>query len=93
MYAHDSFRVLKRDRLKHASPNSGHTEAAFAGALGLKLGGPSYYGGILHEKPFLGDSVSEPDTQLITKSVKLMNITTVISFIAFTVLLFLVKHI
>ncbi len=90
---HGSFMVLKRDRLKHASPNSGHTEAAFAGALGLRLGGPSYYGGVLHEKPFIGDPVNEPDPQFIEESVKLMNITTVISFIAFTILVFLLKTI
>ncbi len=93
MRGHDSFRVLKRDRLKHASPNSGHSEAAFAGALGLRLGGPSYYGGVLHEKPFIGDPIIEPDPKFIGKSVKLMNITTVISFVAFTVLFFLLKHI
>ncbi|MGC8605047.1 MAG: adenosylcobinamide-phosphate synthase CbiB, partial [Desulfomonilaceae bacterium] len=51
----DSFMVLKRDRLRHASPNSGHTEAAFAGALGLRLGGPGYYQGALQDKPFIGD--------------------------------------
>jgi adenosylcobinamide-phosphate synthase len=41
--------------LHHASPNSGHTEAAAAGALGVWLGGPSVYFGQVVEKPRLGE--------------------------------------
>ncbi len=43
-----------RDRLKHPSPNSGHPEACFAGALHIRLGGPNVYGGRVVEKPWLG---------------------------------------
>ncbi|MDD5475262.1 MAG: adenosylcobinamide-phosphate synthase CbiB, partial [Syntrophales bacterium] len=39
----DALRVLVRDRRKHPSPNSGHAEAAVAGALGVQLGGLNYY--------------------------------------------------
>lgn len=46
--------VFFRDRLNHASPNAGHTEAAAAGALGVWLGGPSTYFGQVVEKPFMG---------------------------------------
>lgn len=55
--------VYLRDRHKHPSPNSAHTEAAFAGALGLVLGGLSYYGGVPSHKPALGDPIvpAEPD--------------------------------
>jgi len=88
MRGHDSFRVLKRDRLQHASPNSGHTEAAFAGALGLRLGGPNYYEGSLHQNPFIGDPIVEPDAQAIAKSVTLMNVTTALSFVTFAILLY-----
>jgi adenosylcobinamide-phosphate synthase len=56
----DSYRVFLRDRGKHPSPNAGQTEAAFAGALGLQLGGLSYYGGKASEKPTLGDPVNRP---------------------------------
>jgi len=40
----------------HASPNSGYPEAAFAGALGVRLGGYSYYGRVLVEKPWIGQA-------------------------------------
>jgi adenosylcobinamide-phosphate synthase len=38
----------------HASPNAGYSEAAFAGALAIRLNGPNYYNGKLVEKPFIG---------------------------------------
>jgi adenosylcobinamide-phosphate synthase len=44
-----------RDARKHASPNAGWPEAAFAGALGIALGGPRAYGGETHELPRFGD--------------------------------------
>ncbi|MDG5816022.1 adenosylcobinamide-phosphate synthase CbiB [Chitinispirillales bacterium ANBcel5] len=50
-----SFIIMKRDRHKHESPNSAHGESAVAGALGIQLGGTSTYGGIVSQKPFLGD--------------------------------------
>lgn len=43
-----------RDARKHDSPNAGWPEAAYAGALGLALGGPRSYGGRLHELPWFG---------------------------------------
>lgn len=52
-------KVFFRDRLNHSSPNAGHTEAAFAGALGLRLGGPSKYFGRIVEKPYMGDGERE----------------------------------
>jgi adenosylcobinamide-phosphate synthase len=53
--AKDSFRIMLRDGRKHLSPNSGIPEAAMAGALGIRLGGPNYYHGILVEKPYIGE--------------------------------------
>ncbi|MEK6695834.1 MAG: adenosylcobinamide-phosphate synthase CbiB [Candidatus Deferrimicrobiota bacterium] len=55
--ASDAFRIFLRDRRNHPSPNSGHTEAAVAGALGVQLGGESFYGGRSSFKPHLGDPV------------------------------------
>ena len=49
-------KIFRRDRLQHASPNAGHPEAAVAGALGVRLGGPSRYFGDIVDKPFLGDN-------------------------------------
>jgi adenosylcobinamide-phosphate synthase len=51
----NSLNIMFRDGKKHASPNSGIPEAAMAGALGVQLGGPSFYGGAMIEKPFIGE--------------------------------------
>ena len=50
-----AWRVLRRDGAAHPSPNAGRIEAAFAGALGLRLGGPLSYAGRLERRPHLGD--------------------------------------
>jgi len=49
------WRVMLRDARRHASPNAGWTEAAMAGALGVRLAGPVAYDGITHDKPWIGD--------------------------------------
>lgn len=53
-----ALRIGWRDRAAHASPNSAWSEAAFAGALGLRLGGPDTYGGVVRPVPYLGDEQS-----------------------------------
>ncbi|MEW6426899.1 MAG: adenosylcobinamide-phosphate synthase CbiB [Thermodesulfobacteriota bacterium] len=50
-----AWRIFGRDRLSHKSPNSAHSEAAVAGALGVRLGGPSVYFGVVVDKPYIGD--------------------------------------
>lgn len=50
-----SFSVMLRDGDKHKSPNAGVPEAAMAGAIDARLGGPSSYGGVIVEKPYIGD--------------------------------------
>ena len=50
-----TWRILLRDGGQHSSPNSGHPEAAMAGALGVQLGGINYYEGLPIERPCLGD--------------------------------------
>lgn len=54
--ASNAKRIFLRDRFKHESPNSAHTEATCAGALGVQLAGPALYEGKLEHKDFLGDS-------------------------------------
>ena len=49
------WRVMFRDAGKHASPNAGWPEAAMAGALGARLGGPATYDGVVHRRPVFGD--------------------------------------
>lgn len=53
--AAEVLRVVRRDAPKHPSPNAGVAEAAFAAALGLRLGGDATYGGVAETRPFLGD--------------------------------------
>lgn len=65
-------RVFGRDRLQHSSPNAGHTEAATAGALGVRLGGPSIYFDKIVEKPYIGDSDTEPVPADIQKTNRLV---------------------
>jgi len=67
-----AFAVLRRDAGKHHSPNSGYPEAAMAGALGVQLGGPSAYQGVLRHAALLGE-VKQPLTgRSITDAVSLM---------------------
>ncbi|GAA3159118.1 cobalamin biosynthesis protein [Nonomuraea roseoviolacea] len=47
--------VLVRDGHRHPSPNAGRCEAAFAGALGVTLGGANVYGGRIEHRPTMGD--------------------------------------
>ena len=54
----------------HTSPNAGWPEAAAAGALGLRLGGPTVYGGVLHDKPWInsaGRDAAQGDVQAIAR--------------------------
>lgn len=57
--AEEAARIWRRDRRKHASPNSAQCEAAMAGALGLRLCGPASYFGTRMEKPWIGDGGRE----------------------------------
>ncbi len=68
-----ALRVGLRDRRRHPSPNSAHAEAAFAGALGLKLGGSDTYGGRLRMLPFIGDGKAPHSPEEIRQAVSLMN--------------------
>jgi adenosylcobinamide-phosphate synthase len=63
-------RVLRRDGRRHPSPNAGLLEAAFAGALGVRLGGRNVYAGRVEERPFLGDGRA-PDPGDVRRAVRL----------------------
>ena len=65
-------RIFRRDRLCHKSPNSAHTEAACAGALGVQLAGDAYYFGVLHHKPTIGDPLRPVEPEDIRRAGKLM---------------------
>ena len=57
--------TMFRDASRHASPNAGWPEAAMAGALGVKLGGPARYDGVLHPRPTFGDGAPPSPLDLI----------------------------
>ena len=72
--------IFMRDRNRHKSPNSGQLESVAAGALGIKLGGDSYYFGQLSHKETLGDETRKAEKDDIIKANKLMYLS---SFLAF----------
>lgn len=51
-----AFQIMLRDGGNHLSPNSGVPEAAIAGGIGVRLGGPATYGGVLIKKPYIGEA-------------------------------------
>lgn len=67
-----AWRMFRRDRRAHTSPNSAHTEAACAGALGVQLAGGNYYFGTLVEKPTIGDALRPVEAADIARSNRLM---------------------
>lgn len=68
----NSLKIFFRDRNKHSSPNSGQSEAAYAGALGIQFGGKISYFGKDYEKPTIGDKLKEFDVEDIKKAISLL---------------------
>ena len=58
-------RAWRRDAARHPSPNAGVVEAAFAGALGVRLGGPTQYAHQLEIRPSLGDGQAPENSDLV----------------------------
>lgn len=76
-------RIWRRDRRRHASPNSAQTESACAGALGLRLAGPAVYFGKLVEKPTIGDASREIEWGDIARATRLMLAASVCALVVF----------
>ena len=76
------YRIWKRDRYKHASPNSAQTESVMAGALGVRLAGDAVYGGVVHKKEYIGDDLRPIEPEDIHRSQDLMTVTSVLAFAA-----------
>ena len=55
----NGWKIFKRDRYNHSSPNSAQTESVCAGLLGLRLAGDAWYHGVLHKKKFIGDPIRQ----------------------------------
>ena len=66
--ARHAVRITLRDANTQPSPNSGFPEAAFAGALGVRLGGLNSHGGIASQKHFLGDPIRPIDGERFAKA-------------------------
>ena len=77
----NAYKIWKRDRRKHASPNSAQTESVCAGALEIRLAGDAYYFGELHKKEYIGDDIRPIKNEDIRKANKLMYCTSVIVLI------------
>ena len=67
-----AWRIWRRDRHCHASPNSAQTESACAGALGVQLAGPAYYFGEYYPKPTIGDALRPIEPQDILRANRMM---------------------
>ena len=64
------FNFIKKNGKNHASPNSGYPEAALAGILNCRFGGPHYYFGELFDKPYIGENDRELTTDDMKKAVR-----------------------
>lgn len=81
--AKGAWRIWRRDRRNHASPNSAQTESVCAGLLGLRLAGDAYYHGVLHKKPYIGDPVREIEYEDIPRACRLLYGTAIVSLVLF----------
>lgn len=68
----NAWKIYKRDRYCHASPNSAQTESVCAGALGIRLAGDAWYFGQLYQKPYIGDALRQVETEDIPRAAKLL---------------------
>ena len=70
--ARSAWRIWRRDRRNHASPNSAQTESACAGALNVQLAGPAYYFGQYYKKPTIGAAVRPIEPEDIRRAGRVM---------------------
>lgn len=71
-----AWHIWQRDGKRHPSPNSGHLEAAMAGALCVQLGGVNYYQGVPHDRETLGDKIESLKLFHILVSLRIMYVAT-----------------
>lgn len=86
----NGFRIFKRDRFNHKSPNSAQTEAVCAGVLQIQLAGNASYFGKLYEKPTIGDHIRPVEYEDIRRANRLMTVTYGLALIP-VLLLFIVS--
>ncbi|MCG8571514.1 MAG: cobalamin biosynthesis protein [Spirochaetes bacterium] len=81
-----AYQIALRDGNKNPSPNSGISEAAFAGALGIQLGGVNYYHGKKVVKPLIGDPLYPLNEGQIIRANQLLYQSAILTIIVFTLL-------
>ena len=85
-----AIRVMKRDARKHPSPNSGLTEAGFAGAMAITLGGENVYGDRITQRALMGEVWRRLESSHILVAVELMQVVACLFFlVGISILLFL----
>lgn len=87
----NTWRVVLRDSRNHSSPNSGWSEAAFAGALGVQVGGTNYYFGRPVFKPTIGDGDALIAPGHITAAIRLMYTSSALALIMGIILRYFIK--
>jgi len=76
---------------RHASPNSGYPEAALAGILDLRFGGPNTYGGVLVEKPYIGENARTIEDREIHKVAYINHATTLLMILLIIIIFFYLR--
>lgn len=77
----NGWRIYRRDRRNHASPNSAQTESVCAGLLRVRLAGDAWYHGQLHKKPYIGDDLRPITPEDIPLTCRLMVVTSLLSLL------------
>ena len=77
----NGWKIFRRDRFNHASPNSAQTESVCAGLLGLQLAGDAWYHGVLHKKKYIGDPVMAVEHEDIPRTCHLLYVTAVLTLL------------
>ena len=86
----NGWKIFKRDRYNHASPNSAQTESVCAGLMGLRLAGDAWYHGVLHKKKFIGDPVREIEPEDIPRACRLLYLTAFFGLVVFAAVKYLI---
>ena len=81
-----ALRILRRDHANHLSPNAGYPEATLAGALGIRLGGPSVYFGNEIWKPTMGDEFTPVNIEMLKEARSLCLVTAILSLVTFVLI-------
>lgn len=76
-----AWRIMRRDGAKHKSPNAGRTEAAMAGALGVRVGGTNFYDGQRQDGQYLGDVHNSLDGQALRNALRLTGCVSLLMFV------------